>query len=233
MKEQTILLVEDNFLNRRLIKKILTEQGYHILESQNSGEALEILENNSVNLAILDINLGEDEMNGIHLGQFIKDKYDIPFIYLTAYETPEIINQAIVTKPCSYITKPFKQIDLIISVEIALQQTSGKDLKSEEQTNYIVVKDGDYNIRILFTDIDYIESEGNYLLIFSNNEVYRYRSTLKQVLDILPDHIFVQTHRAFVINKNKIQKYSSKEVILEKISIPVSKKYVDNLIIWK
>ncbi len=222
MSGQNILIVEDNFLNRRLIKKVLSEKGYQILECKNSREALSIIEKRQVDLIILDINLGENELNGISLGQIIKDKYAIPFIYLTAYETSDIINQAIVTKPCSYITKPFKNIDLIVSVEIALHQ---KKVEHSPKTHYIVVRDNEYNIKLPVDDIDYLESEGNYILIHSSENAFRYRSTIKQILEILPEDQFIQTHRAFVVNKNKIDKFSNKELIVKNINIPVSKKF--------
>ena len=121
--EKTILLVEDNFLNRRLCKNALAENGYTVLEAKNAKEALEILRKEPVTLVILDINLGENEQNGILLGQQIKEKYSIPFIYLTAYENTEMIGQAVSTSPYSYITKPFKNSDLIASVEIAIRQS--------------------------------------------------------------------------------------------------------------
>lgn len=229
MKEPTILLVEDNFLNRRLIKKVLSEKGYRILESKDSAEALDMLETQNIDLIILDINLGDDDMKGVVLGQMIKEKYRIPFIYLTAYETSDIIHQIVTTQPSSYLTKPFKNIDLIISVEIALQHTVYAERPQEKHANHIVLKEGDYHIRLPFTEIDFIESEGNYLLISANEKIYRHRSTIKQVMDFLPENIFIQTHRAFIINKNKIQKYSSKEIIINNISIPISKKYIDHL----
>ncbi len=122
MSQQVILLVEDDFLNRRLSKKALMEKNFKVLEAKNAKEAFEFLKKESISLIILDINLGENEMDGIKIGQIIKDQYAVPFIYLTAYENTEIINQAVATTPYSYLTKPFKNVNLITSVEIALKQ---------------------------------------------------------------------------------------------------------------
>lgn len=65
MKPKAILLVEDDFLNRRLSKKVLSENGYTVYEAKNTREALEILKKEPIALAILDINLGENEQDGI------------------------------------------------------------------------------------------------------------------------------------------------------------------------
>jgi CheY-like chemotaxis protein len=65
MTEKTILLVEDDFLNRRIYRKVLLENGYRVLEAKSAQTAITILNTEVVNLAILDINLGENEVDGI------------------------------------------------------------------------------------------------------------------------------------------------------------------------
>lgn len=221
---KTILLVEDNFLNRRLCKKALIENGYAVSEAKNAAEALEILKEETIALAILDINLGENERDGISLGQQIKEHFSVPFIYLTAYENPEIIGQAVSTSPYSYLTKPFKNSDLIASVEIAIRQSAN----DKESPPSILVKDGEFNVQLLLEDINYIESEGNYLLFHTDNTVYKTRSTLKKIIEELPRNSFVQTHRAYIVNKNKIKKFSSKSVIIGSSEIPVSGNFIDD-----
>lgn len=225
MTEKTILLVEDDFLNRRLSKKTLAENSYRILEAKNTKETIEILKKETVDLVILDINLGENEQDGISLGQHIKENYGLPYIYLTAYENPEIINRAVSTSPYSYLTKPFKNVDLITSVEIAIRQASHQ--KKDIAT--IQIKDGVYNVQLAFDDIYYIVSEGNYLLFYTDSKVYKTRSTIKQILEKLPESTFVQTHRAYVVNKNKIEKYTSNNLIINNTEIPITKSYIDDL----
>lgn len=220
---KTILLVEDDFLNRRLSKKILMENSYNVLEAKNAKEALEILNNEKVDLAILDINLGENEQNGITLGQQIKDKYAIPFIYLTAFENAEIISQAISTAPYSYLTKPPKKSDLIASIEIAIRHSGKLEVPK------VLVKDGTYNISLSVEDINYIESDGNYLLYHTDEKIYKTRSTIKKVANELAKNGFVQIHRAYIVNKNKIDKFTNKSVIVRNITIPVSDNYSENI----
>lgn len=224
MKNRTVLLVEDDFLNRRITKKALAENNFAVAEAKNAGEALEILSAQKINLAILDINLGEGEQDGISLGQVIKDKYAIPFIYLTAYEDTDIINRAVITEPYSYLTKPFKKADLIASVEIAILQSALQGRKPEK----ITVKDEDYKIELLTDDINYIESDGNYILFHTDKKIYKSRSTIKNALQQLQQSNFVQVHRAFIVNKSKIEKFNMKHVIIKSEAIPVSKSYIDS-----
>ncbi len=220
MNSKVILVVEDDFLNRRLSKKVLQENGYQVLEAKNADEAMAILNKELVDLAILDINLGDGEIDGISLGQLLQNKQRVPFIYLTAYENAKIISEAVATSPYSYLTKPFKNSDLIASVELAII----KSAKEDRPKPSILVKDGEYKAALPMEDINYIESEGNYLLFYTDKKIYKSRSTISQILDLLPKTKFIQTHRAFVVNKNKIQKYSSKSVIVGNTEIPLSKK---------
>lgn len=215
-----ILLVEDDFLNRRFTKKILMKYGYQVLEAKNAHEALGTLNNERVDLTILDIHLGEQAVNGISLGHEIKNTYQFPLIYLTAYETPEIIAQAMATTPYSYLTKPFKHIDLINAVQIALTQAS----KSVLNKAVLQVKDGSFNLSLPIDEIGHIESDGNYLLLHAGVNIYRYRSTISKILQSLPCS-FVQTHRAFIINIDKVEKFSSKSIIINQKEIPISANY--------
>ena len=225
MEIKSILLVEDDFLNRRLTKKILLENKYHVLEAKNYIEAIQILKKEKIILAILDIHLGEGEQDGISLGQEIHAKYRTPFIYLTAYDNTEIINKAVMTAPYSYLTKPFKNIDLIASVEIAIQQSKNSEIKIPT----ILVKDIDYTVELPTNTINYIESDGNYLLFYTDKKIYKSRATIKQMMDLLPQDTFIQTHRAFIVNTQKIEKFNIKSIVIKNTIIPVSKKYIDNI----
>ena len=221
MEKKTILLVEDDFLNRRVSKKALIENKYKVFEAKNATDAIEILKKEIIDLIVIDINLGENEQDGITLGQQINDKFSAPFIYLTAYESAEIIVRAVATLPYSYLTKPFKSIDLITSVELAIRQSEKKHVPM------ISVKDGEYFIELPINEINYIESDGNYLLFHTDEKTYKQRSTIKHILKNLSQNTFVQVHRAFVINKTKVEKFNHKTLIIKNTEIPIAKNYVD------
>ena len=225
MNAKTVLLVEDDFLNRRLSKKILKENGYEVFEAKNADEAIAALKKEAIDLVILDINLGEGERDGISIGKQIYEKFQIPFIYLTAYENSAIISAAATTFPYSYLTKPFKNSDLIASVEIAIT----KSAKNDKRKPFILVKDDDYKVELPTEEINYIESDGNYLLFHTDKKNYKCRLTIAQAIELLPASIFVQVHRAFIVNRNKIEKFSTKSVVVRNVDIPVSKHYLTNL----
>jgi len=83
--DSTILYVEDNIDNRTLVRRILMAEGYNLIEAVNATEALEILENTTPDLILMDINM--PDMDGYSLTAKIKGtpgRGSIPIIALTA-----------------------------------------------------------------------------------------------------------------------------------------------------
>ncbi|MBS1739054.1 MAG: LytTR family transcriptional regulator, partial [Bacteroidetes bacterium] len=73
------------------------------------------------------------------------------------------------------------------------------------------------------------DETGNYLRFYTNKMTFKTRSTVQQILEILPSSIFVRTHRAYIVNKNKIDKWTAKKLVVNQIEIPVSANYVPDI----
>lgn len=120
MSNIKILIVEDVAVIAEDIYDYLIESGYDVTGIANNYEtAINALKEDQPDIAILDINLG-DNLDGFKIADYINTNYNIPFIYLTAYATKSIIEEAKYTRPMGYIVKPFDEYDLISSIEIAL-----------------------------------------------------------------------------------------------------------------
>ena len=82
MKKNTILVVEDDLEIKTLIQFFLEKENFNVITAQNSGKALEMLQNNKPELVILDIML--PGLNGLEIAKLIKKeshKYGTPFIF--------------------------------------------------------------------------------------------------------------------------------------------------------
>jgi two-component system, LytTR family, response regulator LytT len=114
-----ILIVEDNLMIAEMAKQMLLELGYSVVGvAKNYAETNRYLEQSRpIDVAILDINLS-DEKSGIDVGVLLRDKYKIPFVYLTSYTDPQTIKAAVSTAPSAYLIKPFSKSDLFASIEI-------------------------------------------------------------------------------------------------------------------
>lgn len=217
-----ILLVEDEFMTRRMLKTKVKELGHIVAgETDNAEDAVDILENTRIDLAVLDINLGDGQKDGIWLGEYIRFNKNVPFVYLTAYETSDIVDRALKTEPHAYLTKPFNELSLRTSLAIAAQQHEKN--RATETVAHLLVKHNDLLKQVPLEDITYLESDGNYLLINTESGQYRYRGTIRSVMNNLPGEQFLQTHRAFVVNRNYISGFSRSVVSIGEVEIPIAK----------
>ena len=115
-----IIIVEDDEITALNLNISLQKQGYQIIaicDDAVSGKTK--ISKLSPDLVIIDISLQESN-DGIDLAKSVKEKHDIPFIYLTSYSDDEIIMQARETEPYGYIVKPFDPASLHATIQMAL-----------------------------------------------------------------------------------------------------------------
>lgn len=118
--EIQILIVEDDSLVAHDLKEILEEEGYEAYIALRPGKALELLEESSPDLVILDINL-EDHISGITLAEHIQSRYSgLPYIFLTANSDKKTLEKVKTTFPAGFVAKPFHKAQILSSVAIAL-----------------------------------------------------------------------------------------------------------------
>ena len=119
-KRLKIIVVEDDVIIARLIEEHLMEAGYQVLGIEHSGErALDLIHNQQPDLVLLDINI-DGSKDGIEVGEEIKEKYDIPFIFLTALSDLGTLERAKKAQPCGYLVKPYKASDLYSTIAIGM-----------------------------------------------------------------------------------------------------------------
>jgi two-component system, response regulator PdtaR len=119
MLKSKILIVEDEHLVADDIKERLESMGYIVTGISISEEdAIKKTGETNPDLILMDVKLGSGD--GIKAAQQIKERYEIPFIYLTGYYDDEILKRAAMTQPAGYITKPFDDIGLHSAIQVAL-----------------------------------------------------------------------------------------------------------------
>ena len=82
MEKNSILIVDDDQDIVRFMNVNLMQEGFKVFSAYNGEEALEIINNNSIQIAILDIMM--PQMDGIELCRRIREKHSLPIIFLSA-----------------------------------------------------------------------------------------------------------------------------------------------------
>lgn len=134
MSKTRILVVEDESIVAKDIQKSLEKLGYEVPATASSAaSAFEKLEELQPDLVFLDIKLKGDQ-DGIHIAEHIRERYNIPVIFLTSYVDQETLDRAKVTEPYGYIVKPFNDSDLKTTVEMALFKFSrDREVRESQQ----------------------------------------------------------------------------------------------------
>lgn len=128
-----VLVVEDNYSTRHNIVNLLDKSGYKVCAAQSAEEALGIMQHETPDLIISDIMM--PGMDGFELFNRINgdDKTEhIPFIFLTAKTEFSDLRDGMLAGADDYITKPFKALDLLKSVETRLKKKAKYDKKIEQ-----------------------------------------------------------------------------------------------------
>jgi len=136
-----VLVVEDEFIVAADLKARLNKMGYKVVGTAASGlEAIEKVWRESPDIVLMDIVLKGD-MDGIATAEAIKQGYNIPIIFLTAYADQNTFSKAKLTEPFGYICKPFQEKNLRMAIEVALQRHS---IETQQQQDLIAAQQSQY-----------------------------------------------------------------------------------------
>lgn len=128
MTKAQILIVEDDGLVAKDIEMMLERLGYDVAGVVMTGEKAVIKATElQPSLILMDIGL-RGYMDGIEATEKIRNRLNIPVVYLTAYGDEDTIQKAKKTKPLGFLSKPIQEDDLSFAIEEALS-------KSDEENN--------------------------------------------------------------------------------------------------
>lgn len=184
-----ILIVEDEALIAEDIKFNLEKLGHTVTGIVMNGDrALDAIANPNFDLVLLDINI-KGSLSGIDLAKIIREKYHIPYIYLTASSDDYTLDRAKATLPYGYIVKPFNEFDLKVNIDVALHKFNSENQKSSLSRSYvsdhfnICLSDREFDLLKAFvTGLSYKEAAES--LHISVNTVKSYQKRIYQLFEV-------------------------------------------------
>ena len=119
-----ILVIEDDEMLNAGICFNIQNNNWHALSSYSIKEAENIIKENKVDLILLDVNLPDG--NGFEFSKIIKEKFNIPFVFLTAHNLDNEVLKGLELGADDYITKPFNIKILLKKIELILNRNSSE-----------------------------------------------------------------------------------------------------------
>ena len=142
MSQARILVVEDERIVAKDIERRLSGLGYAVAGyASTAKQAIEKAETEKPDMVLMDIRL-HGNMDGIEAADIIRNKFDIPVVYLTAYGSDSIIERAKTTEPFGYVMKPFEDKELHVVIEIALFRHKMERKLKESEKRYRGIFEG-------------------------------------------------------------------------------------------
>lgn len=131
---KTILIVEDERVVARDIQRSLIDLGFNVPATAASAEqAIALASQHCPDLILMDIRI-KGERDGVDTATILRERYDIPIVYLTAYADESTVERAKLTQPYGYLMKPVKTYELRSAIEIALfKHEMDKQLRDRER----------------------------------------------------------------------------------------------------
>lgn len=122
MSAARILVVEDEALIADDLERTLGRLGYATPAVVGDGDrAIDAAASDRPSLVLMDIKL-RGRMDGIDAARVIRERYDIPIVFLTSHSDPATLSRASTVRPHGYVMKPFDERDLRIAIELALHK---------------------------------------------------------------------------------------------------------------
>jgi DNA-binding LytR/AlgR family response regulator len=214
---KNILIVEDELLIAEDIKTTLEELGHNVIAIVvRADKAIEILNSQKVDLILLDITI-KGGLNGIDLAEIVNQQFKIPFIYLTSHADPKTVTEAIKTAPQGYVVKPYSNSDLYTSIALAFENEKEEAitfLDNIDRGHFFLKIEGMYQ-KFFHKDILYFRAAGNYIEVHQKYKKYLVRQTFKKLGELIPASVFVQTHKSYILNREKINSFNTKHIYID------------------
>ncbi|MDQ7782476.1 MAG: response regulator [Desulfomonilaceae bacterium] len=173
MPAARILVVEDEAIVAMEIEERLTKLGYIVVGTFSRGEdAVEQVKAMDPDLVLMDIKLA-GEMDGVQAASIIRQKYDIPVVYLTAHSDETTLTKALGSIPLGYVVKPFSEVELHATIEVSLKKHQA-DMQSRDMAQSFGRATGIIGGALILTDgqgtIRHLNSLAEVMTGWSNTE---------------------------------------------------------------
>lgn len=222
-----ILIVDDEAIITMQLEERLSTMGYTVVGMAASGEeAVHKARGLRPDLILMDIVM-PGIMNGIEAAKIITTELDIPVVFVTSYADDDIIEKAKSVRPYGYIIKPFNELEIKASIEVALfrkmSEQQEKVITSSAQEKIVLETDG---ARIIADEPAYLKLSGikSVLLedIFSDIILFLYTDQITKdpiFKFALEEGIKKGGRNLFAYSKSTVQKYFSKEILKHELYV--------------
>lgn len=225
------IIIDDELLSREIIKELLSKlPEINLIEEFSSPlKAFNYIKENEINLIFLDYHM--PDFTGFEFLETLENaqKYNVIIVTSDRDKALESYEYSCIK---DYLVKPISLPRLVKAIEKVSKLINDAETKylynNQNQSNVnldeFFIKVDKKLIRIAFSEIDYIEASGDYVLIYTEkNERHLINSSLKNIQQKLNSNILLRVHRSYIVNMKKISDIQDNSLVIKNKVIPISK----------
>lgn len=213
MDKINVLIIEDTEAEAKLLSEFLIANNYNIIAvANNFSSALKIFLKSKVDVVIVDIFI-----NGVPDGIVFAETITMipnalkPFVFLSSSRDRKIFERAKLTRPFSYLMKPFNELEILYAIEIAVEKFynqvnvfSNEELNTVVGEEYFFIKKSNSLKKVLISSVLYVEVDGRYCNIVTKTETFLILMALFKLSELLDPKVFYKISRNTIVNSQKI-----------------------------
>tara|TARA_R100001369_G_scaffold92852_1_gene140490 strand:+ start:5040 stop:5759 length:720 start_codon:yes stop_codon:yes gene_type:complete len=185
----------------------------------NGFRAINILNNEKVDLIFLDINM--PKLLGTQLLKTLQ--YPPKVIFTTAHKDYAI--EAFELDAIDYLLKPISFERFLKAVNKFCHTTTVDVATTDHASGFLYFRADRKMVKVFLEDILYIESYKDYIVIHKRTDVVKVKLTISAVEKMLPHNLFLRIHRSFIVSTNSVTAYTKNDVEIGKIELPIGRNY--------
>ncbi len=224
MKNWKCLIVDDEPPAVKILESYIEALDYMevVGTCNNAFRALDILNSVKVDLMFLDINM--PKLLGTQLLKTIQHPPKV--IFTTAHK--DYAFEAFEMDAVDYLLKPISFERFLKAVNKFCQINTTESTVSANGPGFLYFRVDRKMVKVYLKDIIYIESFKDYVIIHRQNENdLKVKYTISSVENMLPQRLFLRIHRSFIVSIKKVTAFSSHDVEIGKMELPIGKSYPD------
>jgi two-component system LytT family response regulator len=231
MSKIKCIIIEDEPLAVKVLSDYISQIPYLELSAtfRDALLATDYLRQNSTDLIFLDIHL--PRLKGM---AFLKTLASPPAIVITtAYHQYAV--EGFNLNVTDYLLKPFEferfltAVTKVRTVRSPLPPPTGHAVQNPDTRDFIFITVQKRKVKILFSDIVFIESQREYIRITTTRDEYISKMSTHEIETLLPPHLFLRVHRSYIVAIRRIESYTAEKIEINGTSIPIGKGYRDSM----
>lgn len=187
-----------------------------IEEFSDSRALLEGLKTSGCDLLLLDIDM--PKVSGLDIARQL-DLFAVKplLVFVTSHD--ELVYDSLTFHPFGFVRKSYIDEELERTLKDCRRELSQREI-------YFTFKSGCEDIRLKISEMLYFESQGNYLNLYTADQVYRIRNTIAAVEETLSEKGFIRFHRGFLVNQQAVKVLGTEEAqLVTGDKIPIGRSY--------